>query len=208
MQESLFPLKLPPGIVNNGTTYQSKGRWFLGNLVRFFQGTVQPIGGWVQRTTSGQTIQGEPNAAFSWLTNDGTAYLAIGTTTNLYVMTAGNVVYDITPGVASPYTGSLRWQMRNFGGYLVAAFNIGAYDTSVPVNAVVWRGDPATAATSFDADDVVPNSVWGVTATPERFCVLFRGADPTAQSFRKPPGVTLDPGTGTDGSGLRFTFVP
>lgn len=208
MLESLFPLQIPPGIVNNGTTYQSKGRWFLGNLVRFFQGTVQPIGGWTQRVTSGTTISGEPNAAFSWLTNDGIAYLALGTTTNLYVMTAANVVSDITPAVASGYTGSLRWQMRNFGGYLVAAFNIGTYDVTQPVNAVVWRGDTATAAQPFDDASVVPNSVWGVTATPERFCVLLGGADPTAQSFRKPPGVTLDPGTGTDGSGLRFTFVP
>src|SRR5688572_44076 len=105
MIERLFALDLPDGFKNNGTTYQSKGRWHSGNLVRFFQGTKQPVGGWVERTLTGSAISGVPNAAISWQLNDGTSYIAIGTSTGLYVVTSANVVYDITPATipASPY---------------------------------------------------------------------------------------------------------
>jgi len=41
-----FPLKLPPGMFRNGTEYQAKGRWIDGNLVRFVEKTIRPIGGW------------------------------------------------------------------------------------------------------------------------------------------------------------------
>src|ERR1700733_13040451 len=97
MIEKLVTLDFPPGLQNNGTAFQSKGRWHVGNLVRFYQGTIRPIGGWVKRTTTGATISGTPNAAISWTLNDGTSYLAIGTTTHLYVVNSANVVYDITP---------------------------------------------------------------------------------------------------------------
>ena len=41
-----FPLKFPPGMFRNGTEYQAKGRWIDGNLVRFLEKTIRPIGGW------------------------------------------------------------------------------------------------------------------------------------------------------------------
>lgn len=220
MLEQLFPLQLPAGYVNNGTTYQSKGRWFTGNLVRFFQGTIQPIGGWVARSPTGATITGVPNCAHAWQTNDGVAYLAIGTTDGLFVVDASDVITDITPSVASGYAGSLRWQLTNFGSYLVGCFNLDTFDTAVPINAIRWTGDTSTIAASLDTSDVIPSSVYGLVTTPERFLVLLRGADPTAGAtldtgdpvstgtLRKPPGVTLDPGSGSDGTGLRFPFVP
>ena len=48
----LLTLKLPPGIARNGTRYQSRGRWYDGNLVRFLEGAKQPIGGWEELDTS------------------------------------------------------------------------------------------------------------------------------------------------------------
>jgi hypothetical protein len=48
--DKLIPLDLPPGMRNTGTVYQSKNRWYTGNLVRFFQDTIQPIGGWSARS--------------------------------------------------------------------------------------------------------------------------------------------------------------
>ena len=41
-----IPLKLPPGMFRNGTKYQSQGRWYDGDLVRWADGILQPIGGW------------------------------------------------------------------------------------------------------------------------------------------------------------------
>ena len=53
--DKLLPIKLPPGMRNTGTVYQAKGRWSTGNFVRFFQDTIQPIGGWAARTLTGNS---------------------------------------------------------------------------------------------------------------------------------------------------------
>jgi len=42
----LVRLDIPPGIYRQGTEYQSKGRWYEAQLIRFLEGTVRPVGGW------------------------------------------------------------------------------------------------------------------------------------------------------------------
>ena len=54
--DKLIPLNLPAGMRNTGTVYQSKNRWYTGNFVRFFQDTIQPIGGWTARTPTIGTV--------------------------------------------------------------------------------------------------------------------------------------------------------
>lgn len=191
MIESLLPIKLPPGLLYKGTQYQSKGRWYLGSLVRFFQGNIQPIGGWVQRSLSGATISGTPNAAVSWMMNSGACWMAIGTTTKLYVVSSLNVVYDITPSPlfsAPPYI----WQLDLFGDFLIATYNsppISSPDDA-SLNFFVWKGNSAAIATRTDGhlDDLAvdafssfisaPTAVFGVVTTPERFLFLLRGMAP------------------------------
>ena len=41
-----FVVAFPLGVYRNGTEYQSKGRWYDGNLTRFLDGTIRPVGGW------------------------------------------------------------------------------------------------------------------------------------------------------------------
>jgi hypothetical protein len=203
MIEKLYPLKLPPGYVNNGTTYQSKGRWFTGSRVRFFQGTIQPIGGWSQRTLTGASLTGVPNASLSWQTDNGLAWIAVGTTTGLFVISSTNVVYNITPtfgfsSIPSPF----HWQLDLFGSYLMATneappslapSSLGANDNEV-INFYVWTGNPAAVATKTsgllaDLDDTsafsssynAPQAVYGLVTTPERFLFLLRGQSPTTQ---------------------------
>lgn len=176
MIEKLFPIELPPGFQNNGTTYQAKGRWHAGNLVRFFQGNKQPIGGWVQRITTGATITGVPNAAHSWQLNDGSNYLAIGTTSNLYVVNGSNVVFDITPANVAGDGLTHLWQLDNFGQDLVATFDLpigGAHGD----NLYIWEGNTAVLPTHATLPGSMPNGVFGVCTTPERFLVALRGAD-------------------------------
>ena len=178
MIEKLFPIDLPPGFKNNGTTYQSRDRWHAGNLVRFFQGNKQPIGGWVQRTTTGATISGTPNAAHSWQLNDGSNYLAIGTTSNLYVVNSSNVVYDITPTDVVGDGFTHVWQLDNFGQGLAATFDIPLTATGAQAsNLYVWSGDPAVVAAHQNFPGLMPNLVFGTCTTPERFLVALRGQD-------------------------------
>jgi len=53
---ALLPIKISPGFFKNGTQYQAKNRWYDGNLVRFSEGRLRPIGGW-QRLTETQITQ-------------------------------------------------------------------------------------------------------------------------------------------------------
>lgn len=193
MQETLLPLELPAGFLNNGTTYQSKGRWFKGNLVRFFQGNKQPIGGWVQRTLTGATIAGTPNAAISWQLNSGATYLAVGTTTNLYIVNALNVVYDITPAGAVGDGLTHLWQLDVFGSYLVATFNRTTFVDTGTMNAFVWTGNVGTIAAPAYTYAQGPGSAYGVAVTPERFLLILRGADPNTYPTRAVAGSILTP---------------
>ena len=42
----LIPIKIPAVFFRNATQYQAKNRWYDGNLVRFSEGRLRPIGGW------------------------------------------------------------------------------------------------------------------------------------------------------------------
>jgi hypothetical protein len=43
---ALYPITPPAGIIKNGTDYANTGRWVDGDLVRFENGYLKPIGGW------------------------------------------------------------------------------------------------------------------------------------------------------------------
>jgi len=92
-------LKLPPGFYQNGTPEQAAGRWARGNGVRFHEGNIGPIGGWVPVRTGAGTnfvVTGRPRAAIGWSGADGTPWMVIGTHTALVAYNSG-VVTPITP---------------------------------------------------------------------------------------------------------------
>lgn len=145
---ALVPLKIPAGVYRNGTEYQSAGRWYDSNLVRWFESTLRPWGGWRKRSTSQMT--GTARGLITWRDNSGSRWISAGTPTKLYVMNEGGALKDITPttftsgitdatlktgygygtygsysyGVARPDLGSLvpatTWTMDTWGEYLVA----------------------------------------------------------------------------------------
>jgi hypothetical protein len=58
-------LKLPPGVYRNGTEYQSMGRWYDADLVRWIEGAMQPVGGWqkIQESAGGPDTTIEESAS-------------------------------------------------------------------------------------------------------------------------------------------------
>jgi len=148
---ALVPLKIPAGIYRNGTEYQSMGRWFDSNLIRWFENTLRPVGGWRKRSASQMT--GVSRGMLTWRTNSDERYIAAGTPTKLYAMSEAGVLKDITPttftngitdatlktgygygsygsyayGVARPDLGGIvpatTWSMDTWGEYLVACSN-------------------------------------------------------------------------------------
>lgn len=185
--ESLLPLTLPPGVYATGTEYQAKGRWAESDLVRWHNGTMQPVGGWVARSLSGDAVAGVPRGAVTWTPDiNGTAQLpvlAYGTTVGLFVETGG-VRYDITPaGLATD--ADRVWSLEPFGNYLVAvAWNPDDY--TARAGPFVWTGDVTAPAVEIGA---APGSGAGVVVTDERFLFLLQGVDPLGPDYVNYPTV-------------------
>jgi len=146
-----IPLKLPPGIYRNGTEYQSAGRWFDANLVRWYENTLRPMGGWRKR--SSQQMTGMCRGFLNWRDNSATRWTGLGTHSKLYAMSESGTIKEITPsgftagvadaivktgygysdygkfsyGVARPDLGSITpattWSMDTWGEYLIACSN-------------------------------------------------------------------------------------
>lgn len=125
------PLALPPGIYRNGTDYQSKGRWFDCNLVRFYANTIQPYGGWVVRST--EAMSGRARAAITWKDNTGTSRGAIGTHTHLYSMSRSGKTHDITPPGLIPG----RPDAVAAGGYGSGTYGTGSYGSPRPATGIL-----------------------------------------------------------------------
>jgi len=144
---ALIPLKIPPGVYRNGTEYQAVGRWYDSNLVRWFENTLRPIGGWRVKSTSAMT--GKCRGLITWRDNSAARFAAAGTQSKLYAMNVGGTLKDITPtgftagsadatsttgygyytygnlsyGTARLDTGlvpATTWSMDTWGEYLVA----------------------------------------------------------------------------------------
>lgn len=91
----LEPIEIPPGIARNGTQYQTQGRYYDCNLVRWYNGVAQPIGGWGKVTSS--ALASKCRAMLAWRTNGGAKFLAHGLSSGLYVSRGASTYYNITP---------------------------------------------------------------------------------------------------------------
>jgi len=196
---ALIPLKIPAGVYRNGTEYQASGRWYDSNLVRWYENTLRPLGGWRKRSSSQMT--GKCRGLITWRNNSNERYIAAGTHSNLYVMNESGTLKDITPtgftsgradavlkigygqstygsyayGVARPdlgtYLPATTWSMDTWGEYLVAC-------STEDGKLLEWQldfGTPTDAAVITNA----PTSCTAVMTTSERFVfALGAGGNP------------------------------
>jgi hypothetical protein len=148
---ALIPLQIPPGVFRNGTEFEQSNRWREANLIRWRDGSMRPIGGWIERKAT--VMPTAPRAMLAWVDNSADSRVALGSACDLYVMNALGTVTDITPvgltcgiedaaensaygggfygtgyyGVARPSTGVFQeattWALDTWGEYLVACSN-------------------------------------------------------------------------------------
>lgn len=89
-------LRLKPGVNVELTATLNEFSLAASNLVRFYGGLVQQLGGWTQKTI--QRFVGVCSGLTGWADIVGNPYLAIGTDQRLEVLESGAIV-DITPVV-------------------------------------------------------------------------------------------------------------
>ena len=119
----LIPFQPPPGVFKNGTPYQAKGRWSDCNLVRWKDGRLQPLGGWEK--VIGSTISGIGRAMITWRDYTGARWLAIGTSSDLYIFTSlSGSASTITPTQLVP---------GNADGEIGLGFGTGDFGGTDPV---------------------------------------------------------------------------
>ncbi len=200
-EEDLTPLDIPPGIVRTATQYQTKGRWWDGNLVRWSGGQLRPVGGWHRLTSS--PLSGKARDMLSWQDNSNDRWLAIGTSSKLYVTHADSAtVYDITPvgftagldtaiegtgygggNYGVDLYGTLReggtflplaiWTLDNFGEYLVGCSR---------ADGKIYQWTLATGTPAAVLSNAPTNCI-GVMVTDQRH-VLALGADGNPRSIK------------------------
>jgi hypothetical protein len=131
-------IELPPGLDRRGTEYQSAARFYDADLVRWHLGRLQPIGGW---SSFGSALTGTAREIATWVDNSAVGRAAVGTESNLYVLTTAGSLSDITPlSGYSTQSADSTWALDNAGQLLVGVNDAhGTIFTWLP-------GDAAAAA--------------------------------------------------------------
>lgn len=132
-------MSIPPGLFANGTEYMAKGRFYSANLVRWYEGVMQPIGGWESRSL--EAVTGVARAIITWVDNANASWIGIGTNEGLFVQDRGGATHDITPVGFSPGA----QDATTGGGFGDGLFGDGFYGTQ-----------------RLDIEDTLPASSWSL----------------------------------------------
>lgn len=136
----LVDLALAPGVVRNGTMRQSYGRWYDTNLMRFYQNSLRPWGGW--QLHSPTQVDGGARSILTWKDNSALIWASIGTAAHLYVYNHAGTQFDITPvGLSAGHIDATVG-----GGYGNQAYGGSTYgtprtDTTEVLDCTVWTQD-------------------------------------------------------------------
>jgi len=139
----LIELNLKPGVYRNGSVREAKGRYYDANLVRWKNGKLKPIGGWAKTTSS--TITGKGRTMLPFLDNSKSSYIAVGTSSNLYIYTGKtSTPSDITP--TSP-----AFVPGNDSSAVGVGFGSGPFNGTGLLTSATYTASTISAATSDDS---------------------------------------------------------
>lgn len=208
----LLPLQIPPGMVRPGTKYDSKGRWFDGNLVRWApngsQWAMRPVGGWTPLVETDPVeqdvgVDGPVRGMLAWRNDGSEPHLAMGTNISLWAF-FGGALHEITPvgftggGINAEFVSG----QYGAGSYGSGAYGFGIQGQGVLVEANTWQLDTFGQFLVANAYSDGLLYIWdlsvnpatpianaptgnrGVVVTPERFVVaLASNNDPRQISW-------------------------
>lgn len=136
----LVPLAIKPGVYRNGTDYQSKSRWRDASLIRWYEGTMRPVGGWRKRSSS--QLTGLCRGILAWRTNANARWIAVGTHSKLFVMNEAGTLTDITPSGFTAGSANATLNLAYGGGpYGLFSYGTPRADTGTVTPATTWTLD-------------------------------------------------------------------
>ena len=115
-----MPIQLPPGIVRGANPDDAPGRWFDGNLIRWRDGVMEPVGGWSKVTTA--ALGSTARLIHQWKANNSLTMTLIGCDQHLYADDSGAYV-DVTPADLVALNSSTG------GGYGASTYGSSTYGT-------------------------------------------------------------------------------
>ena len=137
---TLLSIQPPAGIVKNGTELQQMNAWNDGNLVRWNEGSLQPVGGWRARTTVALT--GKCRNIIAYLDNDGDRRTVAGTHSKLFFIAEDATLTDITPSGFTAGTADANQNLGYGGGtWNLSTWNTPRPDTGSYTPATTWSLD-------------------------------------------------------------------
>lgn len=166
---SIVPVSLPPGLMKNGTFYDARNRWHDGNRVRWHNGALRAVGGWIDvrdfQDNPLPALTNDPTGTvhrdgFSWVDNGGSRYRVFGANNALTLWAADDTIVDLTPAgfVGTPSVPTIST------GYGTWLYNRFPYGTARPINPVDTGG---IYRWSFDT--------WGENLIAGPASPIFRG---------------------------------
>jgi hypothetical protein len=141
---TLSPLKFPPGIARVGSDGMQKGRWWNANLIRWRNGGLVPVGGWVRLTSS--PLASPARKMLAWRSGLDIRYLVIGTDTQLLLFDQDKIL-DKTPAGFVPLP-----PINAGGGYGTGPHNYSTYSTPRDAGAFGPGGNPYARAPTWTID--------------------------------------------------------
>lgn len=102
----MTPLAPKPGVNSLSSRLTVGESWWASNLIRFKDGMMQKLGGWLRRSSF--SLLGTCRAILPWADLSGNQYIGCGTSTNLQLWNNG-ALYDISPlrtssNLTTPFT--------------------------------------------------------------------------------------------------------
>ena len=141
---TLAALKFPPGMSRLGSDAMQRGRWWNGNLVRWRNGALVPVGGWERLTET--TMASPARKMLAWRSARDVRYVAIGTDTQLLLLDAAALL-DKTPAGFVPLPSVVAG-----GGYGTGEYDTSTYDTPRDPDAFGPGGNPYSRGAIWSID--------------------------------------------------------
>ena len=169
---TLIPVTLPPGLERNNGPYDTPGRFWDMNQVRWQSGSMRQIGGWNRLT--GSVLDGAVRKIFSYRDNSNQLHTLVGTDEKLYCDTGGYT--DITPDAFVPLS-----NIGVSGGYGTFTYGTSTYGTARPAPSPIFSPYAYWTFGSWGEDGILTANSDGrlfyyTTSTPTVAPIVISGA--------------------------------